>query len=1071
MVDFRKIEKKWQKKWEEKKVFEVKENSKRKKYYIMEMFPYPSALGLHLGHALNYTIGDILARFKRMKGFNVLYPMGFDALGLPAENAAIKARKHPKPYTIQAIKNYIKQMKELGFSYDWDKLVNSMEPEYYKWNQVFFLKFLEKGLAYRKKAAVNWCPKCNTVLANEQVVGGCCWRHEDTEVEIKHLEQWFLKITDYAEELLDCIDGLKWPQKIKTMQRNWIGKSHGTEIDFDVENSKEKFILVDAVHCLVDKEGNVNQKLKTYLDSLKNRKIVLTNAPFEKHKKFFRNIKDYEIFTLEFKPEKNNPEYYKKFLKKFNLSASDVIYFEHDKEAFNSAKSVGIGTFFYENNVEDVKKFIKDSLNNKWPVFTTRPDTIYGVTFMVISAQHPKLMGLVKEGQKKDVEKFLKKIKSVSEKEIEILEKEGVFTGSYAVNPVNGEKVPIWVGNFVLAEYGSGMVMGVPAHDQRDFEFAKKYSIPIREVIKPVFGKPRKDSEYRKTVSVIVHRKKDNKFLFVKWKKFDWVAPVVGGIDGKEFPEKTAEREVLEETGYKVKAIKKLGVEVDSHFFADNKDVWRHRVDQPVLCELLNDKPKKISEKEKSRHDAIWLTSEEAFEKITHKDNLIGLSRYLGNNKAYVEEGVLVNSGKFDGMDSKKAIDEITKFLSGKKLGKKTIQYKLRDWLISRQRYWGTPIPVVYCDKCGIVPVPEKELPIILPEKVKFGKGNPLETNEKFVNVKCPKCRGKARRETDTMDTFVDSSWYFMRYPDNKNSKKPFDKKIENYWLPVDQYIGGIEHATMHLLYARFWTKALRDLGYVKYDEPFLKLFNQGMLHGEDGEKMSKSKGNVILPEVVSKKYGIDTARFFLMSLAAPDKPRDWSDKGVQGSLRFINKVMEHFDKIKIGKSDKRIESKLNKTIKEVTEHIEDFKYNLAIIKIRDLFNSFGEEESKDVLEKSLLLLHPFCPHITEELWEKIKGKGFISLAKWPEIDKKKIDKKFEEEEKSVEKLKEDIANIRKITGKKKGKVYVYVIPKEVELYKDVENVEVFAVNDKDKHDPEGKAKKAKFGRPSIYLE
>ena len=800
--NFSKIEKKWQKKWEQAKVFEVDVKKKGKKFYLMEMFPYPSAQGLHLGHALNYTIGDILARFKRMSGFNVLYPMGFDALGLPAENAAIKIGAHPKTYTAQAIKNYIKQMKDLGFSYDWSKMVSSMEPEYYKWNQFFFLKFLEKGLAYRKKAAVNWCSKCDTVLANEQVVGGCCWRHEDTEVEIKHLEQWFLKITDYADELLECIDGLEWPQKIKTMQKNWIGKSHGSEIVFEIGGEK-------------------------------------------------------------------------------------------------------------------------------WPVFTTRPDTIYGVTFMVIAAQHEKLMELVCADQEKDVEKFLKKLKSVSEKELEKMEKEGVFTGSYAVNPINGEKVPVYAANFVIADYGSGMVMGVPAHDQRDFDFAKKYKLEIKEVI--------------------------------------------SGGDVKK--------------------------------------------------------------------------------------------------QSYVGSGKLVNSEKFNGMENEKAKQEITRLLAKKKLGKKTIQFKLRDWLISRQRYWGTPIPIVYCDKCGIIPVDEKDLPIKLPDKVKFGKGNPLATNEKFVNAKCPKCGGKARRETDTMDTFVDSSWYFMRYPDNKNSKVPFDKKIEDDWLPVDQYIGGIEHAVMHLLYSRFWTKALRDLGYVNYDEPFTKLFNQGMLHGEDGEKMSKSKGNVILPEIVSKKYGIDTARFFLMSLAAPDKPRDWSDKGVQGSLKFINKIMGYFDKVKIGKSGERIESKLNKTIKEVTEQIENFKYNLAVIKIRELFNSLGGEESKDVLEKSLKLLHVFCPHITEELWAKLGNKKFISLEKWPVCDAKKINEKFEKEDEVVGKLKADIVQVKKLTGKEDAKVYVYVLPNELELYSGVENVSIFAVNDKKKYDPENKSKKVKPGRPGIYLE
>ncbi|GBE19849.1 leucine--tRNA ligase subunit alpha [archaeon BMS3Abin17] len=808
--NFKAIETKWQKKWEEKKIFHVKEG-KKKKYYVLEMFPYPSSSGLHMGHALNYTIGDVYARFKRMQGFNVLYPMGFDALGLPAENAAIKAKSHPKKFTEIAIKNYIRQMKELGLSYDWDKSVSTMEPEYYKWNQFFFLKFLNKGLIYRKKAPVNWCSKCETVLANEQVHNGKCWRHEDTDVETKNLEQWFIRTTKYADELLEDVKTLQWPERIKIMQKNWIGKSYGTEIQFEING-------------------------KT------------------------------------------------------------------------------------------------------WPIFTTRPDTIYGVTFMVVSAKHPNLMDLVIEEQEKDVKKFLKKIETVSEKELETLEKQGVFTGSYAINSLNNEKVPIYVGNFVLADYGSGMVMAVPAHDQRDFEFAKKYHLSIKEVIK--------------------------------------------GGDIKE--------------------------------------------------------------------------------------------------RAYEGEGELVNSGKFDRMNSKKAREEITKELEKKKLGKKQIQYRLKDWLVSRQRYWGTPIPIIYCNKCGVVPVPEKNLPVILPEKVKFGKGNPLETSRSFISVKCPKCKGKAKRETDTMDTFFDSSWYYLRYCDNKNKKKPFDITKVRYWMPVDQYIGGAEHACMHLIYARFFTKALRDLGFVAFDEPFTRLFNQGMLRGMDGNKMSKSKGNVINPDEVSRNYGMDTARFFLLSLAAPDKDRDWSKEGIESIQKFMIRVINYFKNVKIGKADAKIESKLNKAIKQVTEDIENFRYNLAVIKIRELFNFLPDKTSKDVLEKNLKLLHPFCPHITEELWSKLGNKEFISLEKWPVSDEKKINEKLEKQEQAVEKLAEDINNIKNLIGGKKAKAFIYVLPNELRNYgenlglikkKTGLDIEIYSVADKNKRDPENKSKKVKPERPGIYLE
>ena len=815
IYSFNKIEKKWQKKWEEKKVFEAKE-SKKKKFYVLDMFPYPSAAGLHMGHAFVYSLGDIFARFKRLQGFNVLYPIGYDALGLPAENAAIKAKTHPETYTKKSIKNFMKQQKAMGWSYDWSRLVNTSNPDYYKWDQWIFLKMLEKGIAYRKKAPVNWCPKCKTVLANEQVVNGKCWRHSETNVEIKHLEQWFLKITDYVEELLDKLDDLNWPENAKKRQKNWIGKSYGTEILFEINNEK-------------------------------------------------------------------------------------------------------------------------------WPVFTTRPDTIYGVTFMVISAQHSRLMELVTDEQEKEVKNFLKKLKSVSEKQLEELEKEGVFTGSYAINPMNGEKIPVYAGNFVLADYGSGMVMAVPAHDQRDFEFATKYKIPIKVVI----------------------------------------------------------------------------------------------------------------------------SSQE------QEENVVKIAR------AYTGEGILINSDKFDGMNNEKAKKKIIDYLKERKLGKKTIQYKLRDWLISRQRYWGTPIPVVYCDKCGIIPVPEKDLPIKLPKNVKFGKGNPLKTNEKWLNVKCPNCKGNAKRETDTMDTFANSSWYYLRYTDSKNSKKIFDSKKANYWCPVDQYIGGPEHITMHLIYVRFYTKFLRDLGLLKFDEPALRYFTQGIVHGSDGEKMSKSRGNVIEPLETIKKFGADTLRLALVSFASPDKDSSWDEKIVLGSHKFLKRVYDYFSNFKSSKVSPRIESKLNKTIKEVTNYIENFKHNLAIIKIRQLFDSFIDNEiDKKAAESFLKILNIYCPYITEELWEKLGNKNFICLAGWPKVNEKKINEKFDKEDEVRNKLVYDIVSILKIVKDEKKNVYVYVLPNELELYdsndtskRTGKNVQIFAVNDKKKYDPTNKSKKAKPGKPAIYLE
>jgi len=817
-INFKQIEKKWQKKWEKDKIFQVSEKSKKPKYYVLEQFPYPSGSGLHVGHSFIYTIGDIYARLKRMQGFNVLYPMGFDSFGLPAENAAIKAKSHPKKFTEDAIKNFRKEMGLFGYSYDWSRIIETHKPEYYKWDQWIFLKMFEKGLAYRKRASVNWCSKCNTVLSNEQVHNGNCWIHDNQKVKIKQLNQWFFKITKYADELLKELEKSNWPEFIKTAQKNWIGKSHGTEIIFKI-----------------------------------------------------------------------------------------------NKES--------------------------------WPVFTTRPDTLFGVTFMVISSQHPDLMSLVTPKNKGKVERFLKKLNSTSEEDLAKLEKEGVFTGSYAINPINNEKIPVWVGNFVLVDYGSGMIMAVPAHDQRDFEFAKKYKMPIKPVIKP-----------------------------------------------------------------KDKAI--------------NKNM----------------------------------------------------------TEAYIGPGHLRNSEGFDGLYYEEAMNHITIALKEKKLGKKTINYKLKDWLISRQRFWGTPIPIIYCSKCGTVPVSESDLPVKLPDKIKFSsRKNPLTTNKKFLKTKCPICNLPSKRETDTMDTFVNSSWYFLRYTDNKNNKEIFDKKKADYWMPIDIYIGGREHATMHDIYFRFYTKFLRDLGLLKIDEPAKQLFNQGFILGEDGNKMSKSKNNVVLLGEAAKKYGVDATRFFLVSVANPSSDYYWSDSGANSSTKLIKKVFKFFSKMKPSKSSKRLESKLNQAIKQITENLENFKYNLATIKLRELLDVFIEEPaSKKDVESFIKLLSPICPHISEELWELIGNKPFISLQPWPKANKSKIDPKLEEQEQTEENIISDINNILNLIKDKNDakNIYIYVLPNELKNYNETylsekigKQVKVFAVNDKNKHDPENKSKKAKPNKPGIYIE
>jgi leucyl-tRNA synthetase len=782
--DFQKIEQKWQDRWAKAGIFKVSEDPRKKKFYVLEMFPYPSAAGLHMGHIRNYSIGDVFARFRRMQGFNVLYPMGYDAFGLPAENAAIKSKVHPKKYTENAIAGIKKNQMTLGLSYDWSRELATCYPEYYKWNQWFFLQMLKKGLAYKKESAVNWCPKCKTVLANEQVEDGKCWRC-GFNVEIKSLEQWFFRITEYADELLKGLGRLEWPEKIKAMQENWIGRSEGTLVYFPIKGSKEKI-----------------------------------------------------------------------------------------------------------------------------PIFTTRPDTLYGITFMVYAPEHPMVMELVKGTKhEKPVKKFVRKVvmEDRFSRTDEEKEKEGLYIGKHAVNPLTNDEIPIYIANFVLPDYGTGAIMAVPAHDQRDFEFAKKFKIPIKVVIKP------------------------------------------------------------------------------HHFDLDPKTMSR----------------------------------------------------------AYTESGVLVHSGKFSGMTNTNVMDDITRYLEKKRIGKKTVQYKLRDWGISRQRYWGTPIPVIYCQKCGIVPVLEKDLPVLLPEDVRFtGQGNPLANTPSFVNAACPKCGGRGKRETDTMDTFVDSSWYFLRFCSPHEKGFAFEKKAVKYWTPVDQYIGGAEHAVMHLLYARFFTMVLRDLGLVGFGEPFTRLFNQGIVY-KDGHKMSKSFGNIVTQEEITEKYGIDAARIFLLFVASPDSQLEWSDEGIVGAFRFLNRVdklAEHSVKAKgrsnLTNTDRRIVSKMHKTIKEVTGCMEGFRFNLAIGSLMSHLNDlhkYDDDPNRKVMEEAvenfLVMLAPFAPHMAEELWERTGHKGFVSIHEWPKPNKSLIDPRLEMMEGLLEQTREDIRNVIRLVGKKPEKIRIYVSP------------------------------------------
>ncbi|MDP4039036.1 MAG: class I tRNA ligase family protein [Candidatus Pacearchaeota archaeon] len=767
---------------------------------------------------------------------------------------------------------------------------------------------------------------------------------------------------------------------------------------------------------------------------------------------FYKNVKDLVREKIVIYTSEDDIDYHINSAEEYNKEfGGKFVKFGKGYGHFTSKTLVG----------NDFPELLDEILNSEsLKVFTTRPDTLFGVTFLVVSASHPELMSLVANGHEGRVKDFLRKLKSVKQEDLDKLDKEGVFTGSYAEHPLTGEKIPIWVGNFVVAGYGSGIVMGVPAHDERDFEFAKKYGLDVRPVVLKshnesysyIMGVNWRDIE--KFDFKIIEKTK-NGFFKVKI-SFDKLE------EYKEFIRKNMKEGFWNEFSTK-----------DGFYF-----IFKHkdgRIEEMELNKKTNDlidkygatfndeKPKKTPENVYS-----WLAKNDFYkELLIHSDS-----------------GFLINSEGFDGLQNREAINHITKALESKNLGKKKIEYKLRDWLISRQRYWGTPIPMIYCDSCGIVPELERNLPVKLPEKVKYGKGNPLASSKSFVETKCPGCGRKAKRETDTMDTFFDSSWYYLRYLDAKNKKKPFDSKKVDYWMPINQYIGGAEHAVLHLIYARFFTKVLRDLGYFgknKIDEPFSRLFNQGTLHAEDGRRMSKSYGNVVLPEVISKKYGMDAARLFLVSIASPDKNLNWSDKGIEGSLRFILQVVDFANNFKEKKETKLQESKLNRTIRDYTSDLEEFRYNLAVIKLRNLFDVLKEGCDKKSFESFLKMLSVICPHIAEELWSKIKGKGFVSLAEWPEFDKEKIDDELEEIEGRVEKTIDDAKNILKIVedrGNKTNKIYIYVLPNELEFYDSKKlsvrigkEVAVYSVSDKSKYDPSGIAKKTKPGRPGIYVE
>jgi leucyl-tRNA synthetase len=942
----KKIEEKWQKYWEKHPELYVAEDKPGKeKKYILDMFPYPSGEGLHVGHVESFTATDIISRYLRMNGKNVLHPTGWDAFGLPAENYAIKVKTHPSVTTRKAIDNFRRQMKMMGFSYDWEREVDTTNADYYKWTQWFFLLLYKNELAYKKKAKANWCNFCQTVLANEQVISGMCERCGNPVVQ-KDLEQWFFKITDFIEDkdktngLLNGTDKVDWPESTKLAQKNWIGRSEGAII---------KFPLVIASEA----------------------------KPAYRTGRQSRNVKN---------------------------------------ELAN-------------NGIASVPSLPRNDINLE--VFTTRLDTIYGCTYCVVAPEH-KLIEELKEHVEnyREIKEYQEKSKKKSDlMRMEAKEKTGVkIKGIKAINPFTNKEIPLYVADYVLVQYGTGAVMAVPAHDERDLEFAQKYGLSVAQSITSNY------EDYKQSLKVLEVLKKICEEAEKRNLNF-WISSglacafyarmiyrKLGDIDIAVKDRKNQEKfaKFLEETGFRKIKDNKVSEKYINYVYQDENEI---EVDLGVYLDdlELGKRGLKNTKKELEGCKTFVLSkhfNKELKERLTkargNEKDSIDLEYLSG--KAYTDDGFLVNSEKYSGLTSEKAREKMAEWLEKNNLGKRKINYKLRDWLISRQRYWGAPIPIIYCDKCGAVPVPEKDLPVTLPNDIDFKPTgeSPLVNSKEFHNVKCPKCGGKARRESDTTDTFVCSSWYYFRYADPKNEKEFASKKLINKWLPVDLYVGGAEHTVLHLLYSRFFTKVLHHLGYIDFDEPFLKLRHQGIILGPDGQKMSKSKGNVINPDDEVKKWGADTLRLFEMFLGSLEDMKPWDTKGIVGCYRFLEKVYKLKSKVHPVKStaeavvakgefnrvkNSKLNSLTHKTIKKVSEDIENLRFNTAISALMILTKELDKEKELPVADYKLLvtLLSPLAPFVAEELWEKLGHKESIFKESWPKFDPKLIkDEKIE---------------------------------------------------------------------------
>ncbi len=1074
------IEKKWQKAWETKRLYKTPDTAKGKKnFFLLVEFPYPSG-NLHVGHWYAFAVPDILARAMRMQGKNVLYPIGFDAFGLPAENAAIKNKLNPRTWTLGNIKYMKNQIRSMGTSFDWSREVVTCDPAYYKWTQWLFLRLFKAGLVYRKETAVNWCPKDKTVLANEQVVDGKCERC-DSEVVQKQMLQWNIKITDYADRLIKDLDPLDWPEQIKESQRNWIGRSEGAEIDFPLLLNDKKYTYV-ILHGF---QGSPDRPRFHYWKAeleKQGHKVIIPALPNPNHPSEDEQVAaalaatDYDENTVLFggslgavvamkvverlkKPiarlvlaggfvDRNFKDKPRNFDKRFvwtfdaakikkNAKSITILHDINDtaiseKQVANLENTLGIKA---ERVVAETPHFTgeKEMTVLMWlrptiRVFTTRADTLYGGTYLVLAPEHTWVMQACASQtctNAKEVEAYVEKSKKRTEMErmAEGKEKTGVRLGGIsAINPATGKEIPVYVADYVLGHYGTGAVMGVPAHDERDSAFAKKYNIPVKEVIEPVYIRTsgldavHEGESFRDRASALafVRHWSENKYQAVLYKPTNVKGCVSGGMNEGEDPVAAGKREIREETGYVNAAlVRRLGGTIHSKYYSDNRNVNTFVRYTPLLFKLENGTQTDIDPEEKSRHEVSWLSPEEMDTFINRADMRAAWDRIKGEG-CYTENGILSNSGEFTGLTSEEATPRIAE-----RFGARVIKYKLRDWIVSRQRYWGVPIPIVHCPSCGPVAVKDTELPVKLPEVKDYlpeGSGkSPLAKATKWVKVKCPKCKGSAERETDTLDTFVDSSWYYLRYTDPKNKKKFADAKKLEKWMPIDLYSGGAEHTTMHLLYSRFWHKALFDLGLVKDAEPYLRRMNRSIILGPDGQKMSKSRGNVIDPDEVVARLGADTVRMYLAFIGPYNEVSSfpWNPDSVVGVRRFLERAAR-LEETVVGGENIALDALLHRTVKKVGEDIAAMKFNTAISQLMIFLNRAEKEKkvSREQWDIFIRLLAPFAPHLAEELWQSAGHKTSVHTAMWPAYDEAL--------------LKEETVSIAvQINGKTRGEAHI----------------------------------------------